>query len=95
MKIAIARVICSAHTTQICNYLNYVINSLKTFDVRRHLRRSMRKEIIRLKIDHENDFREFIETFNIVSIIETSKGKTVLSVVNELFKKYDLLCTIE
>ena len=29
------------------------------------------------------------------SFIETSKGKTVLSVVNDLFNKYDLLCTIE
>jgi hypothetical protein len=95
MKIALARVMCSVHTSQVCNYLNYVINSLRTFNLRNYLRicRSIGKKIISLKIDHENDFREFIETFNIVSIIETSKCKTALLVVNELLQKYDLLCT--
>ena len=40
---------------------------------------------------------EFNETFNIVSIIcsiiETSKGKTVMMVINDLLNKYDLLAT--
>jgi hypothetical protein len=72
-----------------------VVNSLKAFDVRKHLLmcRSMRKDIVSIKMDHDNDFREFIETFNIVSIIETSKGKMVLMAVNDLLKKYHLLDT--
>ena len=80
-------------STQVGNYLNYVVNSLKAFDVRKHLLmcRSMRKDIVSLIMDRDNDFREFIETFNIVSIIETNKGKMVLVVVNDLLKKYDLL----
>ena len=51
----------------------------------------MRKEIVSIKMDHDNDFREFSETFNIVSIIETSKSKTVMMVINDLLNKYDFL----
>jgi hypothetical protein len=93
MKTTLARVMCSVHSTQVSDYLNYVSKSLKAFEVRKHLImcKNMRKEIVSIKMDHDNDFREFSETFNIVSIIETSKSKTVMMVINDLLNKYDFL----
>jgi hypothetical protein len=93
MKTSIARVMCSVHSTQISDYLNYVSKMLKDFEITKHLIicKNIRKEILSIKIDHDNDFREFSETFNIVSIIETSKGKTVMMVINDLLNEYDLL----
>ena len=86
---------CSVHSTQASDYLNYVSKTLKAFEVTKHLLmcKNIRKEILSIKIDHDHDFSEFNETFNIVSIIETSKGKTVMMVINDLLNKYDLLAT--
>ena len=70
---------------------------VQTLEVNKHLLtcRNIRKQIISIKIDHENDFREFVETFNIRSIAEMSKGGTVFYTINDLLDRCDLLCLSE
>jgi hypothetical protein len=93
MKLAIAREMCSVHTTQVNEYIKKCIKTLRTVKMNNHLQicKEIRKQIISIKIDHENDFREFVETFNIKTIVEKSKGLTVLHTINDLLGKYDLL----
>ncbi len=66
MKTAIAREMCSIHTTQVSEYINWCTNIRKTLEVNKHLLtcKNIQKQIISIKIDHENDLREFVETFN-------------------------------
>jgi len=93
MKLAIAREMCLVHTTQVNEYIKECINALRTVKMNNHLLicKKIQKQIISIKIDHENDFREFVETFNTRTIVEKSKGMTVLHTINELLGKYDLL----
>jgi hypothetical protein len=66
MKTAISREMCSVHTTQVSEYVNWCTNIIKTLEVNKHLLtcKNIQKQIISITIDRENDLREFVETFN-------------------------------
>jgi len=89
----IARALCTVHTKQSLIYANHVKRILVSFDINKHLLtcKSIRRESISLKLDHEIDFREYIETFNILTIVENSKGKQTQLMITDLFNKFDLL----
>ena len=81
------------HTKQVIEFVRILKSDILAFNVKKHLLicRSAKKESISLKLSHEIDFREYIETFNILSFVETSKGKLAQYLVSDILNKYDLL----
>ena len=89
----IARVLCSVHTEQTSVFFTSVKRILLLFDVNRHLVtcKNIRRESISLNLGHEIDFREYIETFNILSFVENSKWKLAQLMISDLLNRFDLL----
>ena len=74
------------HTKQSIEIVQLFTSNILAFDIKKHLMmcRSVRKESISLKLGHEIDFREYIEAFNILSFVETCKGKLVQFLVADI-----------